>query len=208
MNQDKARKVIDALKTGLHYATGGSPWTPDLDKAEITEAIAIMREKAEPPPCPTGEPCKHAGWCTEVYCQGIPVFRNQYKPEGWMSIETAPKDGTAIMLGARCGAWIGKYLPVYQSGFKPDNPWSSLMLNHDHLYEKWQKPTHWMPLPEKPGAAPQAPAEQGCEACVTCGRPLVEISDAEIYDLMAATASEGVENCVLRFARALLERTK
>lgn len=69
----------------------------------------------------------------------------------WQPIETAPKDGTAILLGSRGGSWIGKWLPVYVSGYRPDNPWSSLMLNHDHMGEKWCVPTHWMPLPGAPG---------------------------------------------------------
>ena len=71
----------------------------------------------------------------------------------WKSIETAPKDGTAILLGSRGGSWIGKWLPVYVSGYQPENPWSSLMLNHDHMGEKLCKPTHWMPLPPPPTQA-------------------------------------------------------
>ncbi len=70
----------------------------------------------------------------------------------WLPIESAPKDGTAILLGSRCGAWIGKWKPIYTSGYQPENPWSSLMLNHDHMAEKWQTPTHFMPLPTAPGA--------------------------------------------------------
>ena len=38
----------------------------------------------------------------------------------------------------------------------PDNPWSSLMLNHDHMGEKWHPPTHWQPLYASP-----APGELG-----------------------------------------------
>ena len=154
MTKEEHAKVLAALetcKTGGYRDIDGD-WCKRqvFDEPAVAEAIAIMRKEPEPQPCPNGEPCKHAGWCTEVYCQGIPVFRNQYKPEGWQPIETAPKDGTAIMLGARWGAWIGKYLPIYQSGYKPENPWSSLMLNHDHLSEKRYSPTHWMPLPAAP----------------------------------------------------------
>lgn len=70
---------------------------------------------------------------------------------GWQPIETAPKDGTYILVGNAAGSWVAKYLPVFQSGFKPDNPWASMMLNHDHLPD-WQSsnPTHWMPLPAPP----------------------------------------------------------
>lgn len=159
MTKEEHAKVLDALEaitkhfgiSRLHESTLADTTV----RGQAHEAIAIMRKEPEPQPCPNGEPCKHAGWCTEVYCQGIPVFRNQYKPEGWQPIETAPKDGTAIMLGARWGAWIGKYLPIYQSGYKPENPWSSLMLNHDHLSEKRYSPTHWMPLPTPPGKEPE-----------------------------------------------------
>lgn len=85
---------------------------------------------------------------------GTKLYLHPSPPEGmvggWMPIETAPKDGTAILLGSRGGSWIGKWLPVYVSGYRPENPWSSLMLNHDHMGEKWCKPTHWMPLPPPP----------------------------------------------------------
>ena len=72
------------------------------------------------------------------------------EPSGWMPIETAPKDGTLIVLGARNGVWLGKYLPLYGSGYKPENPWSSMLLNHDHMAERYTRPTHWMPLPPPP----------------------------------------------------------
>ena len=72
---------------------------------------------------------------------------------GWQSIETAPKDGTLIVLGAHNGVWLGKYLPVYGSGYVPDNPWSSMLLNHDHMAERYTRPTHWMPLPPAPSSA-------------------------------------------------------
>ena len=73
--------------------------------------------------------------------------------EGWRPIETAPKDGALIVLGARNGVWLGKYVPVYQSGYRPENPWSSMLLNHDHMAERYTRPTHWMPLPLPPTSA-------------------------------------------------------
>ena len=73
--------------------------------------------------------------------------------EGWRPIETAPKDGALIVLGARNGVWLGKYVPVYQSGYRPENPWSSMLLNHDHMAERCTRPTHWMPLPPPPTSA-------------------------------------------------------
>ena len=73
--------------------------------------------------------------------------------EGWRPISTAPKDGALIVLGARNGVWLGKYVPVYQSGYRPENPWSSMLLNHDHMAERYTRPTHWMPLPPHPTSA-------------------------------------------------------
>ena len=77
----------------------------------------------------------------------------QAQAEGWRPISTAPKDGALIVLGARNGVWLGKYLPVYQSGYRPENPWSSMLLNHDHMAERYTRPTHWMPLPPPPTSA-------------------------------------------------------
>lgn len=51
----------------------------------------------------------------------------------WKNIESAPKDGSVIMLKNNSGAWVGYYNPVYQSGFVPKNPWQSLMLNHAYM---------------------------------------------------------------------------
>ena len=72
----------------------------------------------------------------------------------WQPIETAPKDGTYVLLGNADGVWIASYSAQFQSGYKPDNPWISLMLNHRHI-EKVNRnysgvPTHWIPLPTPP----------------------------------------------------------
>ncbi|MCZ4331051.1 DUF551 domain-containing protein [Castellaniella denitrificans] len=73
--------------------------------------------------------------------------------QAWQPIETAPKDGTAILLGSSDGAWIAKYDPVYPSGYRPKNPWFSLMLNRDYMGRVPNaKPTHWMSLPAAPSA--------------------------------------------------------
>jgi len=74
----------------------------------------------------------------------------------WQPIETAPKDGRYLMVGNKDGVWIASYSAQFQSGYKPDNPWISLMLNHRHI-EKVNRnyscvPTHWMPLPTPPKA--------------------------------------------------------
>lgn len=73
----------------------------------------------------------------------------------WQPIETAPKDGTYVLVGNAGGAWVAGYCATYQSGFSPANPWLSLFLNHDHIKAKAGErrsfvPTHWMPLPKAP----------------------------------------------------------
>jgi hypothetical protein len=74
------------------------------------------------------------------------------KDADWQPIETAPKDDDTLILVANDdGVWVAKYRPVYQSGFKPSNPWSSMLLNHDHIrFHKSHTPTHWKPLPAAP----------------------------------------------------------
>lgn len=68
--------------------------------------------------------------------------------DAWHPIETAPKDGTYILLGNTCGTWIGRYLGVYQSGYRPANPWQSMMLNTEHLAKPGSIcPSVWQPLP-------------------------------------------------------------
>ena len=70
----------------------------------------------------------------------------------WQQIETAPTDGTAVLVTNGRGVWIAKHKAIFQSGYKPDSPWFCLMLNKDHIPGKFRagKPTHWMPLPEAP----------------------------------------------------------
>jgi hypothetical protein len=69
----------------------------------------------------------------------------------WKTIETAPKDGTYILVGNRYGAWVATYCDRFQSGFVPQNPWQSVMLNHRHMERRDRPysltPSHWMPLP-------------------------------------------------------------
>lgn len=66
---------------------------------------------------------------------------------GWQPIETAPKDGTKILLIGGCyhgmpfaGCWE-------LSPYSPDLPWKNLINDH-RLYEHCA--THWQPLPSPP----------------------------------------------------------
>lgn len=71
----------------------------------------------------------------------------------WQPIETAPKDGTPIIVGNSAGPWVARYCAVFQSGYRPENPWQCMMLNRWHMPRHASSvPTHWMPLPEPPDA--------------------------------------------------------
>lgn len=70
----------------------------------------------------------------------------------WQPISTAPRDGTYILVtNEEAGvSWIARYRLLYDSGFRPENPWQSMMLNHRNFRSRSATtiPTHWMPLPE------------------------------------------------------------
>jgi hypothetical protein len=78
-------------------------------------------------------------------------------PSGWQPIETAPKDGTAVL-----GFGIHDRSPDdAQRGVLPGDHWWSIMLwdiwrqPNRWVFAKdgtltWSEPTHWMPLPEGP----------------------------------------------------------
>jgi hypothetical protein len=73
-------------------------------------------------------------------------------PPGWQDIETAPKDGTDVLLG-----WFElPGMKIRRVGFWHDreNAWVE---DHGVLHNQDSPPTHWMPLPAPPspeGAAP------------------------------------------------------
>ena len=64
----------------------------------------------------------------------------------WQPIETAPRDGTEMLL------WDGTNLGV---GFRTDTAWGLVFELHNwewghEISFKTVYPTHWMPLPEPP----------------------------------------------------------
>jgi hypothetical protein len=74
----------------------------------------------------------------------------------WEPIETAPKDGTDILVYN--GDWGGKYITANKIGVAS---WSQQVLPNgksgwiasDDEGVMMYKPTHWMPLPEEPSKA-------------------------------------------------------
>jgi Lar family restriction alleviation protein len=95
------------------------------------------------------------------------AYAEQCSAGVWLPIETAPKDGSYMLVANAHGSWIAKWHPVYQSGYRPSNPWASMMLNHDHIDKpgRFDKPTHWMPLPAPPALQSAFADDEG----VKCG---------------------------------------
>lgn len=70
----------------------------------------------------------------------------------WQPIETAPKDGSCIILG-----WCGGYdsCPGFWMGNPKENYWEKVGWYDEAdrgavLTAKPMEPTHWMPLPPPP----------------------------------------------------------
>ncbi len=67
----------------------------------------------------------------------------------WQPIETAPRDGTYVLVSNGFGSWIAHWSPVSVSGYRFDQPLRSVMLNcyHIPMAHRYAPPTLWMPLP-------------------------------------------------------------
>jgi hypothetical protein len=74
------------------------------------------------------------------------------QPEGWQPIETAPKDGTRIIVAKQSGyvmAWASSAY-WFERQYKDREKYSGWTDGFDTL----ATPTHWMPLPAPPGEKP------------------------------------------------------
>lgn len=86
--------------------------------------------------------------------------RSQPVVSQWLPIESAPKDGTEVLLfGRDCvtyGSWSEpSSIPrlVYQDGFAPEHVWEEFepyWASADGGFTEEHPPTHWQPLPPPP----------------------------------------------------------
>jgi hypothetical protein len=67
---------------------------------------------------------------------------------GWREVESAPKDGSYILLAGPSGysttplrVEVGRY----DAEYRPFNPW--VTFSNDAFTDGGEPPTHWMPLP-------------------------------------------------------------
>ena len=67
-----------------------------------------------------------------------PLTFTEIRTAGWLPIETAPKDGTDVLVYS-----LGRVVSAYFS--KSQDEWLEVIHNYS-----FYAPTHWMPLPEPP----------------------------------------------------------
>jgi hypothetical protein len=97
------------------------------------------------------------------------------KEDVWRPIETAPKDGTRVILGWPGG---GVRYGFYLDNSRTSPPWAGWRGPSMELPFPSPPPTHWQPLPAPPSAAP-GEAKQGKPVCKTCGgSSLIDYDDA------------------------------
>ncbi len=116
--------------------------------------------------------------CANEYMQELLQLRShQAAVPAWQPIETAPKDGTAIL--ARNENTGGTYVVGWHRGGASDDledepHWSDTpnANSAESLYFNGLYFTHWMPLPAAPGEAPQPiqPSEDTCNHNCNQGR--------------------------------------
>ncbi len=81
---------------------------------------------------------------TPPYIEALTHAIEHMKRDQWQPIETAPKDGTGVLL---CIS-IGDGHHVQYTGSYHDGHW--WVTNFSGGDEYWYTPTDWMPLPEPP----------------------------------------------------------
>jgi len=75
----------------------------------------------------------------------------------WQPIETAPKDGTRVLIADAKNVETGQWSPAYYSGtgyfVDYDEGWDDDRYDAaQRFYRNGPQPTHWMPLPAAPVA--------------------------------------------------------
>ena len=64
----------------------------------------------------------------------------------WLPIDTAPRDGSKIILWWAGASRIGHYV----NNSRTSVPWSGWRVPSMEFWPRSQDPTHWMPMPEGP----------------------------------------------------------
>lgn len=120
----------------------------DLDEKGLDAALASADELV------AGWPSEHRGLVGAVISRALTAYLSHTRtaspaPTGWMPIESAPRDGTPILVsGLWCGIGPERHYAVvvwdYETSGGPE--WRSC----GDLREAFGYLTHWMPLPSAP----------------------------------------------------------
>jgi len=109
----------------------------------------------------------------QIVRDGIADLDRAIAEDGWRPIETAPKDGRALLLGYtnQHGRWRtlrGRWVPIeeileeWQELEDHEEGWYEAPVEPDEIPNVWETtPTHWMPLPAPPIATENASQEAG-----------------------------------------------
>lgn len=141
-----------------------------MDEKQIAALREVFEQKFAHMPLRRGELKPDSYWTPTTACawEGFLACYQHLAPM-WQPIETAPRDGTAILAwnenyGARETRWEfyregSIAFSWFQEGKGPDGAWRWAE-PQNNWGSSWA-PTHWMPLP----AAPDAAREQEKKTC-------------------------------------------
>jgi hypothetical protein len=142
----------------------------------------------------------------DLVCDCDEDGKRKDKRMDWQQIETAPTDGTAVLVTNGRGVWIAKHKAIFQYGYNPDSPWFCLMLNKDHIPGKFRagKPTHWMPLPQFDEEAANGVQAVPTTLCWNCNTAY-PMGSRQCPGCCATNANEGLCSAMVAQKRELRE---
>lgn len=116
-----------------------------MDQCKICESHAIN------PHCYGRDPNEDLDLCDVCY------WRKRAEAFQWRPIETAPRDGTRILLyRPTAGEWGQFVFGKYENDEYAKKPKPHFRTDLERLWgvrsDRESQPTHWMPLPEPPKA--------------------------------------------------------
>jgi hypothetical protein len=82
------------------------------------------------------------------------LTQEQETLKSWQPMETAPKDGTNVLVCWHDGATASMFAVGHNLG--DGRRWQN---THDWLHNERSWPTHWMPVPDPPAALASLPQE-------------------------------------------------
>lgn len=138
---------------------------------------------------------------SRMHCEALAalIAKARTEAERWQPIETAPKDGTHVLLANKAGASEGGWLSDIDHGAD----WEGQI----GMAGWWRADgtdwpcTHWQPLPVGPGASPaeaERPSLVDCGECRTQGCPKGKCRNAPAQPVApAGQAAAGVQGEVV-----------